>query len=661
MFGSVLFRRLFFSLLTIFLLFFSIHLYLVLSSLEAHVRRTETERIRLTFDRFYHQVRAEYHDLRSNITAQPFPPVDSAAETGSGPGEDALLPGPYADPFRFAVPESTRVPEHEMVRTVGSLLDSLPAALRERFFIFDTGMNLIYPPASEAHARIFAAPDAAEGAAGELPLAAALMTAARQSDPVYRYNWNRPEDPDRFTYPHKAWVHYFAPLDWYMVLAVDAADIPSGTAYPSLGISFLLFAAALLLAALAIHHFVRPVNHLSGMAAEFIQRGDVSENRYLVDKGELGVIGAAFYRMINRIDEAGRQLKRSHEEKRRMFRLREKAREKAYELSRSFDNLRLETEALEAEKRSLHQSEERYRAMLENIEEYFYEVDLLGNLIFFNDALYKMLGYPKDELVGKNYREFMDEETAEKAKDAFKKAFENGQTVREVEWRLVNKDGESFYVELSASVIRDTAGEIIGFRGIARDISDLIYMIYHDSLTGLYNRKAFFERLRDTLAYARRDRTEKNIFYLDLDKFKQVNDIYGHDVGDGVLQEVADRLRTTLRETDHICRLGGDEFTVILNNVQHACPAEAAQRTIEALSRPYEIKEHIIDFITPSIGISTYPKDAEEIEALIKCADVAMYEAKKERGRYVFFDESFLADRDGNAADTDTAGQPEEA
>lgn len=320
----------------------------------------------------------------------------------------------------------------------------------------------------------------------------------------------------------------------------------------------------------------------------------------------------------------------------------ELARERAYDCSLTVKRLEQKIENSRAEEISLRKSEDRYRAMLENIEEFFYEVDLLGNLIFFNDAFYKMMGYSKDELVGMNFREFTDEETEAKAFETFRKAYETGKPRRGFEWRLIRKDKTICYVEISVSLIKDDTNETIGFRGIARDISDLLFLVYHDSLTGLYNRKAFFQKLKETLAFAKRDEIEKNIFYMDLDRFKQVNDNFGHDIGDEVLKEVAIRLKASLRETDHICRLGGDEFTVILNNVQPSCPETAARRIIENLSRPYKIKDHVIDFITPSIGISAYPKDAVDIEELIKCADVAMYEAKKNRGTFMFYNKSMV-------------------
>lgn len=321
-------------------------------------------------------------------------------------------------------------------------------------------------------------------------------------------------------------------------------------------------------------------------------------------------------------------------------------RERTRALFRENEKLKRRFEVIRQDQESLRRSEERYRTMLENIEEYFYEADLAGNLLFFNDALYRMLGYAREKLIGMNFRELMDRGTVEKAFRIFRKAYETGEAQKGIGWCLVRKDGTPCHIEISVSLIRNMAGEIIGFRGVARNVSELIYFVYHDSLTGLYNRKAFFERLRETLAIAKRDQKEKNIFYVDLDEFKRVNDEYGHHVGDEVLKEVAARLRASLRKTDHICRIGGDEFLVILNNLKdESHPEEAACRVLKALSAPYRIQGHEIDFVRPSIGISTYPKDSEEVETLIRCADIAMFKAKRKDGGgcFAFYDKTMEA------------------
>jgi len=400
----------------------------------------------------------------------------------------------------------------------------------------------------------------------------------------------------------------------------------------------LAWGAAVIVLWAVVRLLLSPIRILCEMSAEFLRSGGIADLRLVMEKGDLGQLCAAFFRMATRVESDGRKLAQCQSEIAQSVRDREKARERAYDLSVSHEKISDELSTYRKRESDIQKATERYEAMLQNIEEYFYEADLLGNLVFFNDAMNRMLGYSHEELYGMNFSEILDPDSGEKASEAFRKARESGRTEKAYEWRMVCKNGDQVYIEISVTPMRDDQGEIIGFRGVGRDITELIYLVYHDSLTGLLNRKAFFERLKDTLAIARRDNNVKHIFYLDLDRFKQVNDEYGHDVGDAVLKEVAERLRLALRETDHICRLGGDEFTIILNNMHgNAMPEEVARRIIASLSRPYTVKDIRIDFISPSIGISAYPGDADSAEQLIRCADTAMDAAKKRRGDFVIY------------------------
>ncbi|MEW6079031.1 MAG: sensor domain-containing diguanylate cyclase [Thermodesulfobacteriota bacterium] len=295
------------------------------------------------------------------------------------------------------------------------------------------------------------------------------------------------------------------------------------------------------------------------------------------------------------------------------------------------------------EKQLIH-SEEKYRTILESIEEGYFEVDLTGNVTFFNSSMLKMIGYTEHELLGMNYRGFMDQWTAQKVFREYNKAFRTGALPTPFDWELVKKSGEKIHVETSLSFIKNSRDEIIGFRGVARDISirkkfeeELLYMASHDHLTGLYNRGALFERLRSTLAYARRFNKKCSLLFLDLDNFKNVNDAFGHEAGDMVLQETARRLAGILRETDYLCRHGGDEFTILLNNPDNMNPEKVARKIIETITVPFQIKEHTIDFITTSIGISVYPEDGATIDDLVKHADQAMYRAKEMKNTYICY------------------------
>lgn len=296
---------------------------------------------------------------------------------------------------------------------------------------------------------------------------------------------------------------------------------------------------------------------------------------------------------------------------------------------------------------SVRISTERDRAILESIEDAYFELDLAGNLTFYNDSLSRLFRHGKQDLRQVNYRELLDETSAKKAFKTFEQLYKTGNPIRSMETEFKFENDQKIYLESTVSLIKDNTGKTIGFRGISRDVTEqkessrkLVYMVYHDSLTGLLNRKAFHENLEKELSYAERYKQQRVVLYIDLDKFKNVNDTYGHDAGDRFLKEFANRVKKTLRQTDIIYRLGGDEFAVILTNPQDPTPEIVAQRIIDVMAEPFFIKSKTIDFVTTSIGISFYPLNGTDVETLLQCADKAMYEAKKERNRYFIFQNS---------------------
>jgi len=200
--------------------------------------------------------------------------------------------------------------------------------------------------------------------------------------------------------------------------------------------------------------------------------------------------------------------------------------------------------------------------------------------------------------------------------------------------------------ELEASPLRDQDGNIYGIIEVARNITDrlrverelresqsrLYRLAHHDALTGLPNRLLFEDRLEQAILKARRNKTKVGILFLDLDRFKQINDTLGHDVGDELLIAVAGRLQKQCRQSDTVARLGGDEFVFILDNLRDRNGAEVvARKIVAAMEKVVPIGEHELH-ISTSIGIAIYPDDAEEIDEVIKKADLALYQAK-EAGR----------------------------
>jgi len=296
---------------------------------------------------------------------------------------------------------------------------------------------------------------------------------------------------------------------------------------------------------------------------------------------------------------------------------------------------------------SVRVSTERDRAILESIEDAYFEMDLSGNLTFYNDALSRIFRSEKQDLNKMDFLDLLDDAEADKAFNAFKRLYKTGTPIKSIETEFRLENGQKIYLASSASLIEDDHGKAIGFRGISRDVTQqkesskkLLYLVYHDSLTGLLNRKAFHENLDKELTYADRYKQQRVVMYVDLDKFKKVNDTFGHDAGDHLLKGFAHRVKKVLRGTDLVYRLGGDEFAIILTNPEDTTPDIIAQRIIDVMAKPFYLKSQTIDFVTPSIGISFYPAHATDAETLLQCADKAMYEAKKMGNQYAVFQNS---------------------
>jgi len=204
-------------------------------------------------------------------------------------------------------------------------------------------------------------------------------------------------------------------------------------------------------------------------------------------------------------------------------------------------------------------------------------------------------------------------------------------------------DGQEHALLVRATPLR--AAGIAGIVAIHTDVSEhvraerrLSHLAHHDTLTGLPNRLLFHDRLQSALALSRRNAWLMAVLFVDLDRFKGVNDTLGHEVGDKLLQEAAHRLQRSVRECDTVCRMGGDEFALVLPELGDMDEAaQVPQRIVESLRAPLRIDGHDLA-LTASIGIALFPADAEEPETLVRCADAAMYRAKKlGRDNYQFY------------------------
>lgn len=261
-----------------------------------------------------------------------------------------------------------------------------------------------------------------------------------------------------------------------------------------------------------------------------------------------------------------------------------------------------------------------------------------------NNAFSRLTGYSQEDVLGKNPRILKSgNETREfyvaMWECLLKENFWQGEI-----WDK-RKDGRLYPKWLAITVVRDELGDITNFIAGFTDISErkqaaqkIEHLAHHDSLTNLPNRFSLMERLSQALELAKRSSTHLAAMFIDLDRFKNINDSLGHNIGDLLLADVATRLLESMRSADIVARFGGDEFVVVLPQVQSGISVAPLANKIRAtLSQPYRLEGHELH-VTPSIGISVYPHDGETIEELLKNADLAMYHAKsKGRNNYQFF------------------------
>lgn len=296
---------------------------------------------------------------------------------------------------------------------------------------------------------------------------------------------------------------------------------------------------------------------------------------------------------------------------------------------------------------ALKKSEERHRTVLEAAPDPVIVRDMTGRVIYLNPAFTRVFGWTLDESRNRAM-DFVPDENLPETR-TFMAKIDRGASFSGVETRRLTKDGRIADVSISGAVFLDADGQPEGYVNTLQDITErrkkdeeLRYVAYHDALTGLPNRKSFYMCLDDLLQHSNRRNSDRAwaLMFLDLDKFKQVNDALGHDTGDQLLTGVAKRLKDCLRETDHLFRLGGDEFTIILTNLSRDIDvARVARKILKSITTPFIFDGQEI-FTSTSIGISVFPNDGWEVEGLVKNADMAMYAAKdKGGGRYRFFTE----------------------
>ncbi len=296
----------------------------------------------------------------------------------------------------------------------------------------------------------------------------------------------------------------------------------------------------------------------------------------------------------------------------------------------------------------------RLSSIVEHATDIVYITDRHGVIEYVNPGFVQVTGYSRNEAIGQTPRLVKSEKHSEEFYQGLWDSVLAGKEFREL---FINrrKDGSLFYEEKTIAPIKNEAGVVTHFVSTGKDVSERVlgqekihHLAHHDNLTGLPNRTQFRIRLNEALARTRRNEKLLALLFLDLDHFKRINDSLGHDIGDTLLQQAAERLTACIRETDSVSRLGGDEFTVVLESINHVNNVTAiAQKLVYALSQPFMIGDHTLH-VSVSIGITLYPLDDSEADLLIKNADMAMYHAK-ELGRNGF--QFFSADLSKRASE----------
>ncbi|MEO8342909.1 MAG: diguanylate cyclase, partial [Gallionella sp.] len=270
--------------------------------------------------------------------------------------------------------------------------------------------------------------------------------------------------------------------------------------------------------------------------------------------------------------------------------------------------------------------------ILENVTIYIYTKDTQSRYLFANRLLRERFDAPMEEIVGYDDNKFFDADTAAHIRKGDLRVLEQGETLKIEETNLNILTGVTEVFLTVKLPLRHEDGSIYALCGISTDISErkdieehMQHMAQYDALTHLPNRALFNDRLQQAIAAAQRNKARLALMFIDLDKFKPVNDTYGHAVGDVLLKEVALRIQNCLRESDTAARIGGDEFIILLPAIETRQDAtKVGEKILHALNQPFALAGHTLE-ISGSIGVAVYPEHGKNEKLLVKNADLAMY------------------------------------
>ncbi|MCK5913581.1 MAG: diguanylate cyclase, partial [Desulfuromusa sp.] len=316
-------------------------------------------------------------------------------------------------------------------------------------------------------------------------------------------------------------------------------------------------------------------------------------------------------------------------------------------ISRAIESFQQEKKALQSDC-SLSESERLHRFIVNNSPDFIYLLDPQGLFTYVNDVVEELLGYKRQELLGRHFSTIIHPHNADKIHNFFSEHRGGDRATNSIEIRLlVNQandqvkslDNHELVVELNAIGMygEDPSGNKVftGTLGSARDITErkhsevhISHQAYHDLLTQLPNRTLFADRMRQALAHTSRNGQKFAMLFMDLDRFKLINDTLGHVMGDLVLQRVSERILGCLRAEDTLARFGGDEFCLLLPDIpSKESVASVAEKILKAVRQPFSINNHEL-YLSLSLGIAIYPDAGRTGEALLQSADIAMYHVK---------------------------------
>lgn len=288
----------------------------------------------------------------------------------------------------------------------------------------------------------------------------------------------------------------------------------------------------------------------------------------------------------------------------------------------------------------LRQSEAEFRALVESARDIIFTLTPDGCLTYVSPSWQDILGHHPTEVMGNTFDHFVHQDDLARCFAFMQSLLLTATKQGSIEYRIFHKNGQLCWHTSTAAPIFDAEGHLLKYVGVARDITEqkqqhleLAKQAFYDPLTGLANRTLFYKMLEQQLALCQLRGDTLALLFIDLDRFKPVNDCYGHAVGDSVLQQVAQRLHNSTRAADLSGRLSGDEFVVVLTGFISSQPLPAqvlplAERIQQQISEPYSVAGLTVD-ISCSIGIALFPQDSREQPQLLHLADIAMYQAKK--------------------------------